>query len=93
MDFSREPLGNSLDNLTEHLRKAMNPNNVSYVHEEAYDPNYAHHQSYTNISRSNDISLSQSMNMEFSPSGEKPENNDVATNILAMLEQDNEPVE
>lgn len=56
MDFSREP-GNSLENLAEHLRKAMNPN-VSYVHEEAYDPNHAHHQSYTNGARSNDMSLS-----------------------------------
>lgn len=33
------------------------------------------------------------MNMEFSPRGEKPENTDATTNILAMLEQENEPVE
>ena len=37
MDFSRDP-GNSLENLTENLIKAMNPNNVSYVHEEAFNP-------------------------------------------------------
>lgn len=55
----------------------MNNPDVSYVNEEAYDPNIKHHRSYTNDPRS-DNSLSHSMNIEFSQSVEKPETNEMS---------------
>ena len=90
MDFQMAQPGNSLDNLTEHLRKALNnPNNSYYIEKDAYDPtSRPHRQSYANGPKTIDNSMSLSMARDNEAS---PEPSDPSAMILDLI--DSEPAE
>lgn len=64
--------GNSLDNLTDQLRRALNPANSSFMNtsyqidQDAFEPSRPHRQSYANGPKTVDNSMSMS-NHEASP--------------------------
>ena len=69
----------------------MNNPDVSYVHEEAYEPNVKHNKSYTNDPRTNESSLS--MGLEFNHSVDKPGTNEMSARIMNILDEDDDKAE